>query len=65
MYGCHNRAPFKETLKVQDGYFPSQADYRVHKLVEIKDPMTKTCNYTLTDLGKTDSKCNGCNWRKE
>ena len=63
-YGCHNRAPFNESLMVQDGYFPADADYRVQRMVKIPDPMTKDCQFSKTELGKIDPKCNNCNWRQ-
>lgn len=49
---------------VQDGYFPADADYRVQRMVKIPDPMTKDCQFSKTELGKIDPKCDNCNWRQ-
>lgn len=58
-YGCFNRAPLKTRAKVQDGWWADGT----RKMIEIADPMTKTCNYTTTELGKVDPQCNGCKWK--
>jgi hypothetical protein len=47
---------------VQDGYIKTAP--RKDKMVEIPFTMTTECQYTKTDLGKTDPKCNNCE-RKE
>ena len=60
VYGCHNREPLAESLLVQDGWIWK---YREPKLKTIKVEMTKDCQYTLSDLGQRDAKCDGCKWR--
>ena len=62
-YGCHNRPDYKPTLMVQDGYY-TEDHLRISKMVEIPFTMTTECQFTKTDLGKTDPKCNNCE-RKE
>ena len=58
-HGCFNRAPLKSRVMVQDGWDQS-GDTRTPRMVIIPDPMTKTCNYTTTQLGQIDASCNGC-----
>ena len=58
-YGCHNRTPLKTSLIVQSGHFMDGVT-RVPRMVSIPDPMTKMCQYQLTQLGKFDNKCIGC-----
>lgn len=66
-YGCHNRAPFKATLQVQDGWAgvvlgdgtPSRAP--AMKTVPFRN--VPDCQYKDTDLGKADARCVGCCWR--
>ena len=66
MYGCHNRKPFHPFYHAQDGYkqkklMPGFVDSTRHdNVVQIPHVMTKDCQYTKTDLGKTDLKCEGC-----
>lgn len=51
---------------VQDGWNNDPTTQtRIAHMVMIKDPMTKDCQYTLSDLGKADPKCSGCKWRIE
>ena len=66
-YGCHNREPFKAEMRTEsievvwrDGT-PSVA------VVTRSWPnvFKQDCQYTLTDLGKTDPRCVGCKWRTE
>lgn len=58
-YGCHDRAPFS------DGYL-STARYPINGHaaplvpVFIKFTGTKTCQYTASDLGKADPRCDSC-----
>ena len=53
--GCHDHAPYVETVVINRLATPS---------VSFKNVMTKDCQYSLTDLGKADSGCDGCVWRK-
>lgn len=79
LHGCFNRAPFKESLTVQDGHKRlavksySQAGedggdtmrhIRVPNIVAIPFDNSRECNYTLSELGQADPKCVGCNWRR-
>jgi hypothetical protein len=66
MNGCHNREPLRDYVVVQDGWNNDPTTQtRSARMVMIKDPMTKDCQYTLSDLGKADPKCAGCKWRIE
>ena len=47
-YGCHNRAPFNNFY------------HATGSVKEIRHVMTMACQYTKTELGKTDQKCDGC-----
>jgi hypothetical protein len=60
--GCFNRAEYKPTLKVQDGYQPDAwyTDARVAKMVTVPFVMAPDCQYTLTEAGKKDVNCVGC-----
>lgn len=65
-YGCHNHAARSDTLEVQDGWREDTTHghpSRRPKMTVIPDPMTKDCQYTHTDLGMTDAKCDGCRHR--
>jgi hypothetical protein len=58
-YGCLNRAPLRMQSVVAAGWY--QDGYtRTPKMISIPDPMTKDCQYRLTDLGKVDPKCAAC-----
>lgn len=57
VYGCHNRKPLAEKLLVQDGWI---WPYREPKVKAVPVLMTKQCQYTMTDLGKKDTRCIGC-----
>lgn len=61
-YGCHNRSPYRESYKVQDGYFAAGYE-RIDKMIAAKHVMTTDCQYTKTHLGQIDSRCDGCKWR--
>lgn len=64
IYGCYNRADFKNTIEVQDGWhhrlfeYQDGSDDRVCRMVVIKDTSTKPCVYTLTH--QSDPHCIGC-----
>ena len=60
-YGCFDRAPFKETMPVQDGYYKHQDGWTVTPRI-VKSPfkMAKTCQFALTELGRVDPLCDGC-----
>jgi len=61
-YACHNRNPFKKQLVVQDGYF-MDGHQRIPKMVTAPFVMSEACQYTKTELGRVDAKCDGCKWR--
>lgn len=52
-YGCHNRAPYRETLVVQDGWSIDGT----RRTVEIPFRMSRECRY---DRSLDDSACSGC-----
>lgn len=55
-YGCHNRAPFAPE------YLGARRRFGIVTPVPvwIKNTGTKTCQYTASDLGKADPRCDGC-----
>lgn len=65
-HGCHNRAPYKSEVKVQDGWQYAEGSMsRTPVMKNIPFTMTTECNYTHTELGRTDKCCAGCKWRAE
>jgi len=62
LYGCHNRKPFRTSTPVQDGWFMDGVT-RVAKMISVPFRMSPNCQYTHTELGKVDPKCNGCKWK--
>lgn len=57
MNGCHNRKPLNAKAIVQAGWRYTN-NTREPVMIEIPDPMTKTCQYQK--LKKDDPKCSGC-----
>jgi hypothetical protein len=58
---CYNRPPFKEYVKVQDGWLE---DGRAN-FVYIADPMTKRCVLNDPPFGEALLRqwdCEGCKW---
>lgn len=50
VYGCHNRRPYLLINKVPGG-----------QAIPFRN--SNDCQYTTSDLGQADPKCNGCKWR--
>ena len=63
-YGCHNRAPFKTSTPVQNGWWLDGVT-RYPKMHAQPFRMSPECQYTHTELGRADKRCNGCRWRAE
>lgn len=66
MNGCHNRADYKPSYWVQDGYYDSEPGMplaRIPRMVEVPFTMSPDCEYTKSDLGRADVGCVGCKWR--
>jgi hypothetical protein len=63
-YGCHNREPFASWHFVQDGWW-IDGQTRVAKLAQARHVMAKDCRYTLSELGQTDPRCEGCRHRAD
>lgn len=66
--GCHNRAPFRSSAVMQDGWIDFIIDgngTRSPRLVTVPFLMSAGCSYTHTDLGRADAGCHGCRWRAE
>jgi len=59
-YGCFNREPFKETMRVQDGWiWKDNRHTRIPKMVSLKFSMSKKCEYQKDDK-YNDQGCVGC-----
>ena len=63
LYGCYNRASFRETVRVQDGYTDG-GSHRIAHMVEAPFRLSRGCEYAKTDLGKVDRHCLGCEHRR-
>jgi hypothetical protein len=62
---CHNRAPFLDTLRVQDGYAES-GPTRFPAMKEIPFRNSRECVYSTDPLiGSKDPGCTGCIWKQE
>ena len=62
-YGCFDRAPLAALAFVQDGWIPYEYYSRIARMVEIPDPMTKSCQYQADDK-YGDKGCIGCKWKE-
>ena len=64
MNGCHNRADYKPSYWVQDGYYdsePGMPPTRLPRMVEVPFRMSQDCRYTHDPLvGQHDEGCMGC-----
>lgn len=54
-YACHNRLPFVDRTTLRD--------HRCRVTATWSAVMAKDCQFSKTDLGKADSRCEGCKWR--
>lgn len=60
---CHNRAPFRTSQAVQDGWFMDGVS-RTPRMVSIPFRMSPDCEYSKSDLVQADKGCTGCKWRQ-
>lgn len=61
--GCHNRAAYKTRVMVQDGWY-MDGYTRLPRMIEVPFKMSNDCQYTKTELGKADKRCDGCKHRQ-
>lgn len=61
-YACHDHAPYLTRIPMQDGYFLDGVT-RTARMVSVPQVMARDCQFTHTELGKADSRCDGCRWR--
>lgn len=54
-YGCHNRPPFKQSTELRDHHGRLVSSWPA--------AMNPECQYTHTELGKSDPRCEGCKHR--
>jgi len=59
MYGCKDRAPYRETVPMQDG----MENVWLPHIVEEPFRMSRDCRYSASALGQADQQCQGCSWR--
>ena len=52
-YGCHNRKPLAAAYPKSNGQMLENAFW------------AKPCEYTKSELGQADPKCQGCKWKGE
>lgn len=72
MNACRNRAPFRDTLRVQAGWVDSGPS-RAPVMRDIPFRMTRECVYgqdvsdfaRRSNLGAFDPRCAGCCWRAD
>ena len=60
--GCHDRPAFRSLLPVQDGWW-MDGHTRVPRMVPSPFRLSPDCQYTKTDLGKSDPGCTRCKWK--
>lgn len=60
--GCHNRKPYKTSTPMQDGWYMDGVT-RTAKMIPVPFRMNPQCQYTRSELGKVDPRCNGCKWK--
>ena len=63
-YACFDRPPFRNSFKVQDGFWDDGLQ-RIPKIASVPFRMNFECQYRKTDLGKADARCTGCKHRKD
>lgn len=51
-YGCFNRPPFVPVIELHDHHGALVSSW--------PHVMAKDCQYTLSDLGAVDARCEGC-----
>ena len=59
-YGCFNRADYLDTYRGQDGWNHVAPHHATARMVDIEFRASSDCNYTLTELGRVDPKCEDC-----
>lgn len=61
-HGCYDRPDYKPSSLMQDGWVMVDCT-RYPILVDVPFRMETACQYTHTDLGRQDERCDGCKWR--
>ena len=66
--GCHNRPPFIKSYIAQNGVFKDKIEHGNQWLKlsgkNVKVVTSKDCQYTKSNEGKIDPKCDGCNHKE-
>lgn len=63
MNGCFNRQPFRESMKVQDGWI-DYGNSRIPLMVDSPFRMSKACEYQKHDK-YNDPNCAGCKHKED
>ena len=63
-YGCYDRAPFRPDFKAADTV-TFQNGIVAPTVVTVPFRMAPDCQYTHTELGRSDPRCQGCKWRSD
>lgn len=58
-YGCYNRPPFVDLYPAPDGHW-TDGQVLTIKASAVKVSGSRDCQYTLSNLGRRDPKCDGC-----
>ena len=61
-YGCHNRRDYRPRYFVQDGWW-HDGWAKTAKLAQVGFVMAESCQYTHSNLGQADERCQGCKHR--
>ena len=70
-YSCHNRSKFIDSMDVQDGYqvehiyIGSGNKLMMPMFVTMPLTNTRNCQYTKSELGSKDRRCEDCKWKQE
>jgi len=56
-HSCHNREPFKQSLRVQDGWLGGA----LRNMKQIQFRMSNECEWSKEH---DDDKCTGCRWKQ-
>lgn len=62
-YGCHGRRDYVASYPVQDGHY-LDGYTRTPRMVSQPTFGKRDCQFTLSELGRDDARCEGCG-RKE
>lgn len=62
-YGCHNRPEFRPTFPVQAGWY-MDGYTRTPRMESVRHVMSTDCQFTVSEAGRVDPKCDGCRHKR-